>query len=93
MTKYYYKGSVTLTLNDHGKTGAVCKIGPIEELVEAESPSDAYAKLMDKYEEMVRTDPAYGPVDTRERPIIEFHGEMTKAINSFERDETNERNG
>jgi hypothetical protein len=93
MDKYYYKGSVKLTINYHGETAAVCEIGPIEEIIEAESPSDAYAKLMDEYEETVRTDPTYDQADPRDRPIIEFNGEMTKAINSFERDEANERDG
>lgn len=90
MDKYYYKGSVTMTLKYQGKLASVCKIGPIEEIIEAESPSDAYAKLMDEYKETVRTDPAYDQMDPRDRPTIEFHGTMTKAINSFERDEVNE---
>ena len=101
MAKYYYKGSIKLTFNYRGET-AVCEIGPtffvnqtgnlrlFEEIIEADSPSDAYAKLMDKYEEMVRKIPDYDQMDPRDRPIIEFNGTMTKAINSFERDEVNE---
>lgn len=90
MAKYYYKGTVKLTFNYRGEPAAVCEIGPIEEIIEADSPSDAYAKLMDEYEETVRSNPEYDCVDPRDRPIIEFNGEMTKAINSFERDEVNE---
>ena len=90
MAKYYYKGTVKLTASYHGETAAVCEIGPIEELIEAESPSDAYAKLMDEYEEIARSSPAYDKVDPRDRPTVEFYGEMTKAINSFERNDVNE---
>lgn len=90
MAKYYYKGTVKLTLNYRGELADVCEIGPIEEIIEADSPSDAYAKLMDEYEETVRSSSAYDYIEPRDRPIVEFNGEMTKAINSFERDEVNE---
>lgn len=86
MIDYFYKGDVILVW----PCDKVTKRHE-EKIIRADSVHDAYARLVDE----VLTEEVFSKeypdnVKRIDIPGVEFNGEMTKAINSFERDEINE---
>ena len=89
MTDYFFNGNVILIW----PCDKVTKRHE-ERIIQADSEHDAYARLTnDILTEEVYSKAYPDNVKRIDIPGIEFNGTMTKAINSFERDETNERNG
>ena len=86
MTDYFFNGDVFLIW----PCGKVTE-RRVERIIQVKSEHDAYSRLTsDILTEEVFSKAYPDNVKRIDIPGVEFHGAMTKAINSFERDEVNE---
>lgn len=82
MTRYYYRGAVIVRWCPSEWKERRLVYHDVEFLVDADSKSDAFAKVQDKVLETLIHDKEVGPWMVL--PVLEFPGTMTEAINDFE---------
>lgn len=85
MDTYFFKGTIICRW-PNGKT---ITVDNKEALIDAEGPQDAYKRLQDEIVGYLLYNSDEN-TDHKTIPAIEFHGTMSKALNSFEREEAYE---
>lgn len=85
LDRYFFKGTVIC----RWPNGKEIRVDNKEALIDAEGPSDAYKRLRDEMVGYLLYNSDEN-MDHKIIPAFEFHGTMSKALNSFEREEVYE---